>query len=81
MAEPALKRAAPKPWKKEHLLCRITCVNGKVDRHTLYHLTKMTDKSVWDKEIPVPGRLIEYVDQGVRDGKSLLSFGPSKITH
>lgn len=25
----------------------------------------MTDKSVWDKEVPVPARLIEYVDRGV----------------
>lgn len=27
----------------------------------------MTDKSIWDKPIPVPERLIEYVDQGIRD--------------
>ncbi|KAL2189944.1 hypothetical protein L209DRAFT_679532 [Thermothelomyces heterothallicus CBS 203.75] len=27
----------------------------------------MIDKVVWDKEIPVPERLIEYVDQGVRN--------------
>lgn len=27
----------------------------------------MTDKSIWDKEIPVPAELIETVDQGVRD--------------
>ncbi|KAK4032546.1 hypothetical protein C8A01DRAFT_20379 [Parachaetomium inaequale] len=27
----------------------------------------MTDKEVWDKEIPIPERLIKYVDQGVRD--------------
>jgi hypothetical protein len=30
----------------------------------------MTDKSIWDKEIPVPLTLIEYVDQGVRDSES-----------
>ncbi len=27
--------------------------------------TKMTDKSIWDKEIPVPERLIQYIDPGV----------------
>ncbi|KAK4154987.1 Fructosamine/Ketosamine-3-kinase [Chaetomidium leptoderma] len=27
----------------------------------------MTDKSVWDREIPVPKHLIEYVDRGVRE--------------
>jgi len=27
----------------------------------------MTDKSIWDQEIPVPAELIETVDQGVRD--------------
>lgn len=37
----------------------------------------MTDKSVWDKEIPVPKRLIEYIDQGVRDSKTPL---PSRVT-
>lgn len=29
----------------------------------------MTDKSVWNKEIPVPERMIQYIDQGVIDSK------------
>lgn len=38
----------------------------------------MTDKSVWDKEIPGPERLVEYIDQGVRESKMLF---PSRLTH
>lgn len=29
----------------------------------------MTEKSVWDKEIPVPERMIQYIDQGIIDSK------------
>lgn len=34
---------------------------------------KMGDKSVWDKEIPVPKELIEYIDPGVRESKAPLT--------
>lgn len=30
----------------------------------------MTDTSVWDKEIPVPLHLIQYIDEGVRECKA-----------
>lgn len=30
----------------------------------------MTDRSVWDEEIPVPERMIRYIDQGVIDSKA-----------
>lgn len=30
----------------------------------------MTDKSVWNEEIPVPEALIQYVDEGVRDSEA-----------
>lgn len=30
----------------------------------------MTDASVWDKEVPVPLHLIQYIDEGVRESKA-----------
>ncbi|KAH6627298.1 Fructosamine kinase-domain-containing protein [Chaetomium sp. MPI-SDFR-AT-0129] len=45
----------------------------------------MTDKSVWDKEVPVPARTIEYVDKGVIEklpsGTKILGISPSGASY
>lgn len=37
------------------------------------NLKPNADKTVWDRELSVPSRLIEYVDQGVRASESVKS--------
>lgn len=39
----------------------------------------MTDKSVWDKEVPVPLHVIRYIDAGVRESKAHGSPSPTTL--
>jgi len=62
-----------KPSRTWHKYCR------SIPLGLIYHLLEdliatkvpanMTDKSVWDQEIAVPGQLITYIDPGVRESK------------
>lgn len=44
-----------------------------------------TDKAIWDKEIPVPVQLIQYVDQAIRDklppGTQVKGISPSGASY
>lgn len=65
----------PRSWSRDlpispHLYASELYASRQTNHTFNVNFTKMTDKSVWDKEIPVLKRMIQYIDQGVLDSKT-----------